>query len=112
MSLTFHESPSFEQLVEQGASFAFYRSPGDTDIHFVAQHEGEISTFYYLQQLNGKTGFVVAPFSFDNNTPICLILQDVFQQLPSPLIALSAKVHSFQFYPCLSFFADKFVLFR
>ncbi len=111
MSLTFHESPSFEQLVEQGASFAFYRSPGDTDIHFVAQHEGEISTFYDLDELNGKSGFVVAPFSCDNKTPICLIRQDVCKQMPAPIIDLSAKAQSLQFDPCLSVYAEKFGLF-
>ncbi len=112
MSLAIDESLSFDHLVSSGVSFAFFRSPGDTDIHFIAQPEGIISTFRNLEELNGEDGFVVAPFSCDGDIPICLIKPDRYKKFPIPNLEIKQKKVVPSYSSSTSKYDEKFESFR
>ena len=44
-------------------AFAYYRLPYLHHAHYVVQHEGEPEILSSVAELNGKEGFVIAPFS-------------------------------------------------
>ena len=58
-------------------SFALYRLPFDHTVTLVAQTEGLPQTVSSFDGLNGKQGFVVAPFCVSEKQPILLIRPDV-----------------------------------
>lgn len=57
---------------EQGASFVLYRMPQDTICHGLMQHQ-EAATLEDISRLNGKSGFVFAPFHIETEYPILLL---------------------------------------
>ena len=63
-------------LTHSAASFALYRLPWKEQPTLVLQPEGVPDTYARLQDLNGKTGFVLAPFHADERHPIVLIRPD------------------------------------
>ncbi len=66
-------------------AFAYYRLPYLHHATFVAQHEGEPEILSSVAQLNGKDGFVVAPFSPSADCPVVLMHPD-----ETRLVAVSA----------------------
>ncbi|MBR1415053.1 MAG: chorismate-binding protein [Prevotella sp.] len=68
-------------------SFAIFRLPHASHCTLVAQMEGEPSLLTSPDQLNGQTGFVMAPFQPSSSQPILLIRPDKVEQDPelSPL---------------------------
>lgn len=56
-------------------SFAFYRLPRSRQVVCI-QQQGMPATFASLSDLNGASGFVVAPFSIEANQPVVLIRPD------------------------------------
>ena len=62
---------------------ALYRLPHEQQVTMVAQTEGEPQQLLSCEALNGQTGFVVAPFSITEQTPIVIIRPDVVQVFPS-----------------------------
>lgn len=57
-------------------AFAYYRLPYLHHATYVAQHEGEPEVLSSVAKLNGKEGFVVAPFSPSSDCPVLLIHPD------------------------------------
>lgn len=57
-------------------AFAYYRLPYLHHATYVAQHEGEPEVLSSVAKLNGKEGFVVAPFSPSSDCPVILIHPD------------------------------------
>ena len=65
-----------DALTRSNASFALYRFPWKEQPTLVLQPEGAPDTYTHLHELNGKTGFVLAPFHADERRPIVLIRPD------------------------------------
>lgn len=57
-------------------AFAYYRLPYLHHAHYVAQREGEPEVLSSVAELNGKEGFVIAPFSPSSDCPVLLIHPD------------------------------------
>ena len=56
--------------------FAYYRLPCEQHATYVAQHVGEPEILSSVAQLNGKEGFVIAPFQPSAECPVVLIRPD------------------------------------
>ncbi len=57
-------------------AFAFYRLPYLHHATYLAQHRGDPEVLSSVAQLNGKEGFVVAPFAPSADCPVVLIHPD------------------------------------
>ena len=57
-------------------SFALYRLPYQTTQTLMVQHEGLPKELKSFTELNGKNGFVMAPFAVSPNQPMLLIEPD------------------------------------
>ena len=57
-------------------AFAYYRFPHEQRVTYVAQHEGEPEILSSVAQLNGREGFVIAPFQPSDECPVVLIHPD------------------------------------
>jgi len=62
-------------------SFAFYRLP---HLDSYVRVEGSVQELYSCAELNGKSGYVVAPFDIRQNQPILLIHPDRVSVAPVP----------------------------
>ena len=68
------------------SAFAYYRMPRADEYYLVRQDESEPLVLNDLRQLNGRSGFVVAPFAASKECPIVVIEQKkppTSQPLPS-----------------------------
>ena len=65
------------ELTLSRCSFAIYRLPWTDEPILVMQQEGEAQTLQQLTELNGKKGFVLAPFQVTPQHPIVLIRPDI-----------------------------------
>lgn len=65
-----------DTLIEQDKSFAIYRLPGDSAPRFVMQETGLTSLYRDIDELNGKQGFVFAPFRITEECPVILLRPD------------------------------------
>lgn len=63
-------------------AFAYYRLPYLHHAHYAVQHEGEPEVLSSVAELNGKEGFVIAPFSPSGDCPVLLIHPDESKLLP------------------------------
>ena len=124
-----------DTLIRQGRSFALWRIPGNETIHFRMQSYGTPDLLGSYTELNGRSGFVIAPFHISDKHPIVLIQPDcmdlpediletpqddieVFQQAYPEIVSYenekahySACFHAFQ-QPLLRGIQDKLVLSR
>ena len=57
-------------------AFAYYRFPHEQRATYVAQHEGTPEILSSVAQLNGREGFVIAPFQPSDECPVVLIHPD------------------------------------
>ena len=57
-------------------SIAIYRLPYDDHCTVIRQDEGQAEQLSSLTELNGRSGFVVAPFQISPSTPLLLIRPD------------------------------------
>ncbi len=57
-------------------AFAYYRLPYLHHATYVAQHEGEPEVLSSVAELNGKEGFVIAPFAPSGECPVVLMHPD------------------------------------
>lgn len=57
-------------------AFAYYRLPCEQHAIYVAQHVGEPEILSSVAQLNGREGFVIAPFQPSAECPVVLIHPD------------------------------------
>ena len=59
------------------AAFAFYRLPYKQNYTLVMQNDDDPEKLYSVDELNGKAGFVIAPFAPSETCPILLMRPDV-----------------------------------
>lgn len=57
-------------------SFAIYRLPYAKEATLIQQTEGEPAEYLSCTELNGKSGYVVAPFEVTKQQPILVIRPD------------------------------------
>ncbi len=74
-----------DSLIKQGRSFAIWRIPGEETIHFRMQTFGNPDLLYDFTELNGRSGFVIAPFQITDKHPIVLIQPDCLD-LPEDIL--------------------------
>ncbi len=72
-----NNSDKLDYLIEQNSSFAIFRLPDETTTYFVMQSSGEPMQVFDIEDLNIKTGFVIAPFRITENAPILIIQPDI-----------------------------------
>lgn len=65
-----------DRLAQSSVSFALYRLPWEKEPVLVLQREGAPYVCDRLQGLNGRTGFVLAPFCATDRHPVVLIHAD------------------------------------
>ncbi len=65
-----------DRMTESRHSFALYRLPWTDDPILILQDEGEPETTQTLSSLNGKKGFILAPFHPSDKHPIVVIRPD------------------------------------
>ncbi len=68
---------ALDRLIRGGRSFALYRLPQATACCFIGQTAGEAEQPENIRALNGKRGFVFAPFQPSERHPLVLIRPDV-----------------------------------
>ena len=66
---------ALDSLTASDRSFAIYRRPGHAP-ELMLQQDGLPETFETLAELNGRSGFVMAPFQCNENHPVVLIRPD------------------------------------
>jgi isochorismate synthases len=62
-----------DEQINRGDSFAIYRIPGERHLNLIQQHGGTSYVLNDLEDLNEKSGFVIAPFVIGKETPLVLI---------------------------------------
>lgn len=74
-------------------AFAYYRLPYLHHATYVAQHRGEPEVLASVGQLDGKEGFVIAPFAPSAQWPVVLIHPDETRLLSTaePILSVSAE---------------------
>ncbi|MEG1748313.1 MAG: isochorismate synthase [Tannerellaceae bacterium] len=72
-----HYQSVIDTLIRQNRSFAIYRQPGEQQPHFVMQASGSACLFNSMEELNGQSGYVIAPFRVTADCPILLIRPDI-----------------------------------
>ena len=63
-------------------AFAIYRLPHEDHATLIRQTDGEPAEFLSCAELNGRRGFVVAPFQLSEQQPILLIRPDSVETVP------------------------------
>ena len=93
----------------QSTAFAIYRLPHEDHATLVQQTEGEPAELLSCTDLNGRSGFVVAPFEVKSGQPILLIRPDKVtrQELPAavpvPVAAPSGSPQGNRYYYSIDF---------
>jgi len=64
------------------AGYAIYRLPHEDHATLIRQTEGEPDELTTFAELNGRRGFVIAPFEVKSGQPVLLIRPDVVERLP------------------------------
>lgn len=64
-------------LTRSRFSFALYRLPWTDECYFILQTSEEVKRLSDIAELNGKQGFIIAPFQQTEEHPIVLIRPDV-----------------------------------
>lgn len=72
-----HTHQQINNLINSQFSFALYRLPWTDECHFILQTTEETQTLENITELNGKKGFVIAPFQQTEEHPIVLIRPDI-----------------------------------
>lgn len=66
-----------DRLADGRRCFALYRLPWQEELHLVMQHDACPSTLQRIEEINGRRGFVMAPFRAEPDCPLVLIRPDV-----------------------------------
>ncbi len=72
-----HTQAVLNRLARSPFGFALYRLPWADRFHLVLQASGEVEQLASIRELNGKAGFVIAPFRLSAAHPLVLIRPDV-----------------------------------
>lgn len=72
-----HTQYLLDSLTHSRFGFALYRLPWTDECYLVLQTSGEVEQPVGIQELNGKKGFVMAPFRISEEHPLVFIRPDV-----------------------------------
>ena len=72
-----HTHRLIDGLTRSSFSFALYRLPWTDECYFILQTSGEADKLNDISELNGKKGFVMAPFKQTEEHPLVLIHPNV-----------------------------------
>ncbi len=72
-----HTQEMLDCLTRSRLSFALYRLPWTEECYFVLQTSGEAERLASIKELNGKKGFVMAPFCLSEKHPLVVIRPDI-----------------------------------
>ena len=73
-----HLSEQLNRLIERHTSFCMYRLPWTDECHFILQAKGDPDCVADYAALNGKKGFVFAPFRVSATNPIVVFQADYY----------------------------------
>lgn len=73
MSIETSPGAYIDRMIREGKSFAAFRLPGQPHIRLVCAQPDGISVYRDIRSLNGKAGFVIAPFRIAPQHPVVLI---------------------------------------
>ena len=73
-----HLSEQLNLLIKCNASFSIFRLPWTDECHLILQTKGEPEKISDYASLNGKKGFIMAPFRVSPSNPIILIQADYY----------------------------------
>ena len=86
-------------LTRSNFSFAIYRLPWTDECYFVMQTSGETECLNDIAKLNGKKGYVIAPFRQSDETPLVIIRPDIiaynWDEITQSLTALENSLSIF-----------------
>ena len=68
-----------DAFIEEDRNFAIWRTPGEDRLHFRMQRSGSPRLLYKIEELNQRSGFVIAPFQITDKRPIVVIEPDRFE---------------------------------
>ncbi|MDR1882369.1 MAG: isochorismate synthase [Prevotella sp.] len=68
----------FDSLIDKNIRFAVYRLAWQQDVHLILQTSQVVAQLKVLSDLNGKKGFVIAPFHISADTPVILVHPDIY----------------------------------
>lgn len=74
--MTPEEAHNLDCLIAQNRCFAIDRVPGENSPRFLMQESGEPGLYDDFTELDGQTGFVMAPFAISGDSPLVLIRPD------------------------------------
>lgn len=63
-------------------TFAYYRFPNERVYTAIRQFDDNVERLSSFEDLNGKEGFVMAPFRISESTPLLLIRPDTIVRKP------------------------------
>ena len=72
-----HTHQLIDCLTRSQLSFALYRFPWTDECYLVLQKSQNVEKLNDIAELNGKKGFVIAPFQQTEEHPIVLVRPDV-----------------------------------
>ena len=72
-----HTQNLLDCLIHSRLGFALYRLPWTDECYLVLQTSGDVEQLADIQELNGKKGFVMAPFWISEEHPLVLIRPDI-----------------------------------
>jgi isochorismate synthase len=75
---------ALDRFIEAGRSFAVYRTPGSRLARFLARDRGPVGLLREIDELNGQSGFVMAPFEVSDSCPLVLLRPDRDELVPLP----------------------------
>lgn len=62
-----------EEIAARKHSFIFFREPDSEKVNFIWNKDKPNLIFRHIEELNGQSGYVIAPFRVDENHPIVLV---------------------------------------
>ena len=79
-----------DELIRKKRPFAIYRIPGDTKLRLVQHLHGPVSIYKDIHSLNGKKGFVIAPFLVTAKCPI-LLIEGNEEEIPANIVSMCGE---------------------
>jgi len=84
----------FDTLILQELSFSIFRLPKENTMTLVVQQEGTPEYLLNFSELNGKEGFIIAPFENSESTPFVLLHPDIVVENEKEILFYLGKVNA------------------
>ncbi|GHV51625.1 hypothetical protein FACS1894181_13730 [Bacteroidia bacterium] len=98
-------------LLDEGRGFAAYRLPGEEVVHAIWQEEPRRHLFYDMEDLNGRCGFAIVPFSLSSNHPGILLQPEHQATFAAPSGGSAIPAGRFPFQAIAPDYAARFAAF-